>query len=219
MIFSPPTRRARPCAPVGNGYLCFKEMSVSFSAFYRLQLSSCGEKECLTVTHAVRFADCFRLFVSFAQETVGTAGFRRFVLHEKSMSNELKNYRNMEVVVIDKATFERMLSGFEIFAEKVERLCREQEDLGEKEWLDSDDVCRLLCISPRTLQTMRENGTLAYTKISHKVYYRPEDVKAVFPVAEMKRCITAGKERICNVTNKQTSQPTNQPTNRYLTYE
>ena len=106
----------------------------------------------------------------------------------------------MEVVVIDKATFERMLSGFEIFAEKVERLCREQEDLGEKE-------------------TMRENGTLAYTKISHKVYYRPEDVKAVFPVAEMKRCITAGKERICNVTNKQTSQPTNQPTNRYLTYE
>ena len=68
----------------------------------------------------------------------------------------------MEVVVIDKATFERMLSGFEIFAEKVERLCREQEDLGEKEWLDSDDVCRLLCISPRTLQTMRENGCKAF---------------------------------------------------------
>lgn len=109
--------------------------------------------------------------------------------------------------------------GIRDFRGKVERLCREQEDLGEKEWLDSDDVCRLLCISPRTLQTMRENGTLAYTKISHKVYYRPEDVKAVFPVAEMKRCITAGKERKCNVTNKQTSQPTNQPTNRYLTYE
>ena len=53
-------------------------------------------------------------------------------------------------MVIEKATFERILSGFEIFAEKVERLCREHEDLGEKEWLDSDDVCRLLCISPRT---------------------------------------------------------------------
>lgn len=33
MIFSPPTRRARPCAPVGNGYLCFKEMRVSFEVF------------------------------------------------------------------------------------------------------------------------------------------------------------------------------------------
>lgn len=122
----------------------------------------------------------------------------------------------MEIVVIDKATFERMLSGFEIFAEKVERLCREQEDLGEKEWLDSNDVCRLLCISPRTLQTMRENGTLAYTKISHKVYYRLEDVKAVFPVAEMKRCITAGKERKCNVTNKPTNKPINQQTNKQI---
>ena len=122
----------------------------------------------------------------------------------------------MEVVVIDKATFERMLSGFEIFAEKVERLCRELEDLGEKECLDSDDVCRLLCISPRTLQTMRENGTLAYTKISHKVYYRSEDVKAVFPVAEMKRCITAGKERKCNETNKPINKPTNKPTNKQI---
>ena len=56
----------------------------------------------------------------------------------------------MEVVVIDKATFKRVLSGFENFARK-ERLCREQGDFGEREWLDSDDVCRLLGISPRTL--------------------------------------------------------------------
>ena len=31
MIFSQPTRRAQPCAPVGNGYLCFKEIRVSFA--------------------------------------------------------------------------------------------------------------------------------------------------------------------------------------------
>lgn len=30
MIFSPPTRKARPCAPVGDGYLCFKETGVSY---------------------------------------------------------------------------------------------------------------------------------------------------------------------------------------------
>ena len=107
----------------------------------------------------------------------------------------------MEVVVIDKATFERMLSGFENFAKEVERLCREHGDLGEREWLDSYDVCGLLGISPRTLQTMRENGTLAYTKISHKVYYRSEDVKAVFPVMEMKRRIAANKGREYNINN------------------
>ena len=107
----------------------------------------------------------------------------------------------MEVVVIEKATFERMLSGFEDFAKKVERLCREHEDLGEREWLDSDDVCKLLCVSPRTLQTMRENGTLAYTKISHKVYYRPEDVKAVFSVVGMKRRMSVDKGKECNINN------------------
>ena len=108
----------------------------------------------------------------------------------------------MEVVVIDKLTFVRMLWGFENLAEKVERLCREHGDLGEREWLDSNDVCRLLGISPRTLQTMRENGTLAYTKISHKVYYKPEDVKAVFPSVGMKRRMTAVKGRECNIINQ-----------------
>lgn len=107
----------------------------------------------------------------------------------------------MEVVVIDKVTFERMLSGFENFAEKVERLCREHEDLGEREWLDSGDVCKLLGISPRTLQTMRENGKLAYTKISHKVYYRPEDVKSVIPVMGVKRHISANNVSEYNINN------------------
>jgi len=33
-------------------------------------------------------------------------------------------------------------------------------------------------------------------------------------VTEMKRCITAGKERKCNVSNKQTNQQANQQTNQ-----
>lgn len=39
MIFSPPTRRARSCAPVENGYLCFKEMRVSVGMFLLSKLS------------------------------------------------------------------------------------------------------------------------------------------------------------------------------------
>ena len=124
-----------------------------------------------------------------------------------------------EFVIISKDVFEEMVGKFNHFSDRVNEILGKREEGRLSRWMDNQDVCQQLRISPRTLQTMRENGTLAYTKISHKVYYRPEDVKAVFPVAEMKRCITAGKERKCNVTNKQTSQPTNQPTNRYLTYE
>ena len=114
----------------------------------------------------------------------------------------------MEIISFEKKTFEEISAKLDRFVQQVENLCREHGGKETSEWMDNHEVCRRLRISPRTLQTMRENGTLAYTKISHKVYYRPEDVKVVFPVAEMKRCITAGKERKCNVTNKRTNQQT-----------
>ena len=37
-------------------------------------------------------------------------------------------------------------------------------------WLDHQDVCLKLKISKRTLQTLRDNGTLAYTKIGNRTY-------------------------------------------------
>jgi len=46
-------------------------------------------------------------------------------------------------------------------------------------WLDHQDVCLKLKISKRTLQTLRDNGTLAYTKIGNRTYYLPEDVERI----------------------------------------
>ena len=40
----------------------------------------------------------------------------------------------------------------------------------------------MLNISPRTLQTLRDNGTLAYSQINRKVYYKPEDVERILHV-------------------------------------
>ena len=37
------------------------------------------------------------------------------------------------------------------------------------DWLDNQDVCQMLNISPRTLQTLRDNGTLAYSQINYKL--------------------------------------------------
>lgn len=54
MIFSPPTRRARPCAPVGDGYLCFKETGVSCpSEKSSAPVTSSGMKV-LTCSHIIR---------------------------------------------------------------------------------------------------------------------------------------------------------------------
>ena len=55
------------------------------------------------------------------------------------------------------------------------------------DWLHNGDVCRLLNISKRTLQTLRDNGTLAYTKIGNRTYYLPEDVERIVTKVEDRR--------------------------------
>jgi transcriptional regulator of NAD metabolism len=93
----------------------------------------------------------------------------------------------MEIINIEAKTFEAMLSKFENFADRMEHLCRLHGNRDMNEWLDNQDVCQLLNISPRTLQTLRDNGTLAYTQISHKIYYKPSDVEKILSIVEEKR--------------------------------
>ena len=45
--------------------------------------------------------------------------------------------------------------------------------------LDGQDVMQKLHISPRTLQTLRSNGTIPYIKIGHKIYYHRNDIDRV----------------------------------------
>ena len=101
----------------------------------------------------------------------------------------------MEIVNIDAKTFDAMLSKFENFAKRMEQFCRFHGDRDMSEWLDNQDVCLLLNISPRTLQTFRDNGTLAYSQISHKTYYKPDDVKKIVPLVEDKRKQAAYKAK------------------------
>jgi len=46
-----------------------------------------------------------------------------------------------------------------------------------KRWLKSDEVKKLLSVSPGTLQTLRINGTLQYTKIGGIIYYDLEHIQ------------------------------------------
>lgn len=46
-----------------------------------------------------------------------------------------------------------------------------------KQWLKSAEVRKLLNISPGTLQTLRINKTLSYTKIGGIIYYGYQDIE------------------------------------------
>jgi len=47
----------------------------------------------------------------------------------------------------------------------------------QREWLKSFEVRRLLKISPGTLQNLRINGTLTYTKIGSIMFYSYQDIE------------------------------------------
>ena len=58
----------------------------------------------------------------------------------------------------------------ELFTE-LKTLIPQSENLQLKKWLKSDEVKKLLKVSPGTLQTLRINGTLTYTKLGGIIYY------------------------------------------------
>jgi hypothetical protein len=45
-----------------------------------------------------------------------------------------------------------------------------------EDWIDNQDVIQALHISPRTLQTLRSNGILPYSRIGNKIYYLKNDL-------------------------------------------
>lgn len=50
---------------------------------------------------------------------------------------------------------------------------------GLYDWIDAQDVMRFLHVSPRTLQTLRRNGTLPFSRIGKKIFYLREDVARI----------------------------------------
>ena len=90
----------------------------------------------------------------------------------------------MEVVTIEKKTFEAMLTEMRALTEKVYTLQHKCNEERLAQWLDGQEVCLQLRISPRTLQTMRDNRLIGYTQINRKFYYSPEEVVRLLPLVK-----------------------------------
>lgn len=68
--------------------------------------------------------------------------------------------------------------------EDIKQLIQNQNGQPAKKWLKSPEVRELLGISPGTLQNLRINGTLPYTKIGGVLYY---DYQEIIEVLEKNR--------------------------------
>lgn len=83
----------------------------------------------------------------------------------------------MRLVVIEEKVLEELLSTVNAFVHRFERAFNLNHPKELKEWLDTQDVCIMLSISKRGVQTLRSSGKLPSTKIGKKSYYKPEDVQ------------------------------------------
>lgn len=54
-----------------------------------------------------------------------------------------------------------------------------KEKTSEAKWLKAPQVRKLLSISPGTLQNLRINGTLPYTKVGGVTYYAMSDIEKI----------------------------------------
>jgi len=90
----------------------------------------------------------------------------------------------MEIIAIEKKTFQQMIQSFENFVNQVRNLCGNNRN--NENWLDNEAVCRLLHISKRTLQSYRDNGTIPFSQIGHKCYYRASDIEQIINKQQIK---------------------------------
>ncbi|MDD2476733.1 MAG: helix-turn-helix domain-containing protein [Dysgonamonadaceae bacterium] len=83
----------------------------------------------------------------------------------------------MEVITIESKAFKELQAKINTIANYItahqETISSEDDEI----WVDSYEVCTFLKISARTLQRLRSNGDISYSKIRGRNYYQISEIK------------------------------------------
>jgi len=78
-------------------------------------------------------------------------------------------------MIISSEQFDKLVEQIKTLNERVENI--NKKDPLKDRWLDIQDVCELLHISKRTLQSYRGKGILPFSQIGAKIYYKASDIQ------------------------------------------
>lgn len=81
----------------------------------------------------------------------------------------------MQVITIQSEAFLEIVQKLDEIKAKVNEE-KSKQPLSDV-WLDNQQVCDLLKISIRTLQTYRDEGTISFSQIGSKIYYKASDIE------------------------------------------
>lgn len=102
-------------------------------------------------------------------------------LHLKKLFPETENLdllKHQQVTKLD------LLNALNLLVGELKTTSKEEQP---KKWLKSSEVKSLLRISPGTLQNLRINGTLTYTKIGGIIFYSYEEILKVMEQNKVNR--------------------------------
>lgn len=91
----------------------------------------------------------------------------------------------MEVIAIQKSAFDGIKNELRELLEMTEKVTRKYTPIFKAEkWLDNQEVCLMMNITKRTLQTYKDKGLLPFSKLNRKNYYKLSDVQALLEAGQ-----------------------------------
>lgn len=81
----------------------------------------------------------------------------------------------MQVITITSEAYTQLINKIEDIHQKLD--AEVKNNPLHDTWLDIQEVCQLLKISKRTLQYYRDNGTLSFSQVQGKIYFKASDIQ------------------------------------------
>lgn len=82
----------------------------------------------------------------------------------------------MDIVNIEAATFDEIFEKVQSLCSFIESATKTGNDRMLGEWMDNQETCQMLGVSPRKLQYLRDSDKIAYTRIDRRIFYKKEDI-------------------------------------------
>ncbi len=93
--------------------------------------------------------------------------------------------QTVEVIAIPKSAMDGMKNDLKTLLELAENATQRYTPIfKEEQWLDNQEVCVMMNITKRTLQTYKDKGLLPYSKLNRKNYYKRSDVQALLEAVQ-----------------------------------
>ena len=102
---------------------------------------------------------------------------------------------NMEIITFESNAYKELDKKITAIANYVFNHAEMEKESEDDMWVDSYEVCTFLKISEKTLQRLRVSGTIAYSNIRGRYFYKVSEIRRMLE----ERLIRCNKENIENL--------------------